>query len=495
MIGESRAVDPLIQSQAPYRLATPQWMSQIRAQDWPAPGPHMFGFPGSQVPIPEGSQVPTRETERVRCPRSGDSGWGLYPRCHFPANCLGVSHRINSPARAPGQLEGSEPRPAAEPHQALSSACPRRGACPAVTPADRRWVPGRYARSVDDDREKPGAEDPTPQQRQEDDGQGSSVPTPEATESPREPGATKRRGPRSALSSIHQYLDRQERERRQIEDMLENPAMRIALDAQERRRKQIEDMLDNPALRAVMEAEERQRTRIKELLDNTAMRAVLENQERQRRRMEELFASPAIRMVLEEQQRRQERLNRMLESSASESVRRLVESTRPIADDLFRVQLESTAQAAQLRHAIAAEGPSAEGPSAEQEDGARETPATPTQQLLEVTAVASEQIASIASFGQQTVETLLVMQTTSSDALEESRQLRQVISRSSSSQESATKWLIGLTVTIAVLTIVLVGLTYLLVAEALDLWPFAAPHTSLGSLPALAHMPRSSGTT
>jgi len=41
-------------------------------------GPHMFDFPGSQVPIPEGSQVPTRETERIRCPRSGNSGGRLY---------------------------------------------------------------------------------------------------------------------------------------------------------------------------------------------------------------------------------------------------------------------------------------------------------------------------------------------------------------------------------------------------------------------------------
>jgi hypothetical protein len=35
----------------------------------------MFGFPGSQVPIPEGSQVPTGKTERIRCPRVG----GSYP--------------------------------------------------------------------------------------------------------------------------------------------------------------------------------------------------------------------------------------------------------------------------------------------------------------------------------------------------------------------------------------------------------------------------------
>ena len=39
----------------------------------------MFGFPGSQVPTPEGSQVPTRETERIRCPRVGGSHPGLYP--------------------------------------------------------------------------------------------------------------------------------------------------------------------------------------------------------------------------------------------------------------------------------------------------------------------------------------------------------------------------------------------------------------------------------
>lgn len=337
----------------------------------------------------------------------------------------------------------------------------------------------RYARSVDDDQEKPATED-SPSQQPGDEGEGSSVPPPPATESPREPGPTRRHGSRGALSSIEQYLERQERERRQIEQMLDSPAMRTALEVQERQRQQIEGMLDNPALRAVMEAEERQRTRIREMLDTTAMRAVLEGQERQRKRMEELFASPAIRMVLEEQEQRQERLNRMLESSASESVRRLVESARPIADDLFRVQLEATAQAAQLRRAITVEGPPTGGPSSEPEDGAGETTTTPTQQLLEATAVASEHIASIASFGQQTVEALLVMQTTSSDALEESRQLRQVISRASTSQESATKWLIGLTVTIAVLTIVLVGLTYLLVAEALDLWPFAAPHTSLG---------------
>ena len=49
-------------------------------------GPHMFGFPGSQVPIPEGSQVPTRETERIRCPRVSGSVWGLYPGCHSRAN-------------------------------------------------------------------------------------------------------------------------------------------------------------------------------------------------------------------------------------------------------------------------------------------------------------------------------------------------------------------------------------------------------------------------
>ena len=65
-MGGDQRLDDQFQSQAPYRLATPQWMSQIRAQDRPAPSPHMFGFPGSQVPIPEGSQVPTRKTERIR---------------------------------------------------------------------------------------------------------------------------------------------------------------------------------------------------------------------------------------------------------------------------------------------------------------------------------------------------------------------------------------------------------------------------------------------
>ena len=67
----------MIQSQVPYRLATPQRESRFRAQDWTVARPRMFGFPGSQVPTPEGSQVPTRETERIRCPRSGDSHRGL----------------------------------------------------------------------------------------------------------------------------------------------------------------------------------------------------------------------------------------------------------------------------------------------------------------------------------------------------------------------------------------------------------------------------------
>jgi len=64
-------------------------------------GSSIFGFPGSQVPIPEGSQVPTRKTERIRCPRASGSGRRLYPRCHFPANCLGVSHLIMNPALQP----------------------------------------------------------------------------------------------------------------------------------------------------------------------------------------------------------------------------------------------------------------------------------------------------------------------------------------------------------------------------------------------------------
>jgi len=71
------ATDGLIQSQVPSGAPERPSPARIRAQTRPAPRPRLFGFPGSQVPTPEGSQVPYAKTERIRCPRSGDSYGGL----------------------------------------------------------------------------------------------------------------------------------------------------------------------------------------------------------------------------------------------------------------------------------------------------------------------------------------------------------------------------------------------------------------------------------
>ncbi len=53
--GRIRIFDLLIQSQAPYRLATPPVDEPDSCSGPARAGPHMFDFPGSQVPIPEGS--------------------------------------------------------------------------------------------------------------------------------------------------------------------------------------------------------------------------------------------------------------------------------------------------------------------------------------------------------------------------------------------------------------------------------------------------------
>ncbi len=83
--------DVLIQSQVPSGAPERPSPARIRAQTRPAPRPLMFGFPGSQVPTPEGSQVPYAKTERIRCPRSGDSYRGLYPSSSESPSCCQVA--------------------------------------------------------------------------------------------------------------------------------------------------------------------------------------------------------------------------------------------------------------------------------------------------------------------------------------------------------------------------------------------------------------------
>ena len=56
--------DLLIQSQAPYRLATPQCsVLELRVSD--------CCFPECQVPIPGTSQMPIRRTGTIKCPFDG----------------------------------------------------------------------------------------------------------------------------------------------------------------------------------------------------------------------------------------------------------------------------------------------------------------------------------------------------------------------------------------------------------------------------------------
>jgi hypothetical protein len=61
-LANSGLIDPaapfevLIQSQAPYRLATPQWTSQIRARLTTSCAPPPAVFRGDQVLTPETSQ-------------------------------------------------------------------------------------------------------------------------------------------------------------------------------------------------------------------------------------------------------------------------------------------------------------------------------------------------------------------------------------------------------------------------------------------------------
>jgi CHASE3 domain sensor protein len=58
-------------------------------------------------------------------------------------------------------------------------------------------------------------------------------------------------------------------------------------------------------------------------------------------------------------------------------------------------------------------------------------------------------------------------------ALEESQQLRETMTTAAEEQPTATTWIIRFTVAVAILTAVLVVLTYLLVADAIGWWPFA----------------------
>jgi hypothetical protein len=50
----------------------------------------MFGFPGSQVPIPEGSQVPTRKPKESGAP-AWAAGWELYPAMPLPGQLAWAS--------------------------------------------------------------------------------------------------------------------------------------------------------------------------------------------------------------------------------------------------------------------------------------------------------------------------------------------------------------------------------------------------------------------
>ena len=72
--------DNLIPSQAPYRLATPQWMIQIRAQLTASCAPPPAVFRGDQVLTPEAGQDAIPETSAIKPPfRSAPLEERLYP--------------------------------------------------------------------------------------------------------------------------------------------------------------------------------------------------------------------------------------------------------------------------------------------------------------------------------------------------------------------------------------------------------------------------------
>lgn len=74
--------------------------------------------------------------------------------------------------------------------------------------------------------------------------------------------------------------------------------------------------------------------------------------------------------------------------------------------------------------------------------------------------------------GIQQTSGILALRETTEEMLAEARELRQVIAAASEAERRSTWWMIRLTITLAILTAVLVGLTYVLLADAAGWWPF-----------------------
>jgi hypothetical protein len=92
-------------------------------------------------------------------------------------------------------------------------------------------------------------------------------------------------------------------------------------------------------------------------------------------------------------------------------------------------------------------------------------------------AVSVQKLAPLPKIDQAAIAVSSLHETTAA-MLEETATLRQVMAEASVEAKRSTAWMSRLTISIAVLTAALVALTYVLVADALGLWPFAGWHRS-----------------
>lgn len=96
-----------------------------------------------------------------------------------------------------------------------------------------------------------------------------------------------------------------------------------------------------------------------------------------------------------------------------------------------------------------------------------------TERLVDVSVRTSEQIGQLAQLAEAALEQHVQGVATAVAMHAESKHLRETLAAFSGDARRSGTWMIRLTVAIAVLTAALVVLTYVIVAEALRLWPFA----------------------
>jgi hypothetical protein len=134
----------------------------------------------------------------------------------------------------------------------------------------------------------------------------------------------------------------------------------------------------------------------------------------------------------------------------------------PVIDEIRRtLERSQQMEAISARAAELALRPVPPSPELQTARGVRDQ----TARLVELTTATGEHIADMAEIASTTLAQLAEMQLTAAEALEESRQVRITLAKESQDQRRAGNIIIGLTLVIAVLTLVLA-------LQALRWWPF-----------------------